>query len=193
MAWLAENAPKIHAANVAKGFYDAHPPMAERLRNKEYLMQRSNLIASELFEFYEAYRAGKIKCFDLVALCAICPKELSLYSDWYSQNIKGFAAEELADVVIRCADFLGSINADFLYCELNTNLGSDSTINECCYEARIFAGLNADNSYYSMASAVGLIAIMQAIADQLEIDLLLEIELKLKYNLSRAYKHGKNF
>lgn len=34
MAWLAENAPKIHKANADKGFYDQHPPMAERVQSK---------------------------------------------------------------------------------------------------------------------------------------------------------------
>ena len=208
--WIAQNAPKIHNANADKGFYDAHPPREQRLKSWPFLLRIANLINEEIMELYSAIRDGKISPMPefLERIKSMSGTDYFLF---YAANIKGTAAEELADIVIRACDFLGSVCEGFAELQKlilgNTILPADynfdagvqklrhnTTFIDSKHTGLFSCALNHKAAQLQLQTGVFiLIENVQLMAEFYQIDLLQAVQMKLRYNLSRPHKHGKNF
>lgn len=96
---LTEAAQKIHAANVAKGFYTSDP------RN---ILEILCLLHSEVSEIAEAYRSGK-GCEPNVMEHFAKSED---FKTFYNEHVKGTVEEEFADVFIRLLDAAGYMKID---------------------------------------------------------------------------------
>lgn len=171
-----------HADAKAKGFWDEERNIGEALM----------LIVSECGEALEAHRNGRMG--DLQQFDARYPERncelseeasLSLFRNAFEDYIKDSFSDELADIVIRIADLLGQRG---VVCDIEPN--------DCARFGNV-----GDNLFYvvQMISAGTLKRIQSAmfevfaIARAHNIDLWRFIELKLTYNRTRSYRHGKAY
>lgn len=173
-----------HADAKAKGWWD------EPRNTGELLM----LIVSECGEALEAHRNGRMG--DLQQFDARYPERncelseeasLSLFRNAFEDYIKDSFSDELADIVIRIADRMGA--AGWLFNESSrhhfTMKVSDNT-GECLYMVSRWV-------IDDQASLSEAMARVFAIAHQHNIDIWRHIELKLAYNRTRSYRHGKAY
>ncbi|MDB4261718.1 hypothetical protein N9878_02495 [bacterium] len=187
-----EKALEIHQANVAKGFYDE--PKSE--------LMLSILIKSEVYEAFEAYRAGKfahkeITLFLHKKLMNAVNKEFhnSVELD-FKQNIKDTFEDELADIWIRCMDSVGYyLTNEYPINEIKFK-GSSDSFTQFMYDDYIFDIFKFVLLIEERVSDFRLMQVINAledIASRSNIDLEKHIELKLNYNSNRPNKHGKKF
>lgn len=158
----------------------------EELSNKHLLM----LVITELCEAIEADRKGKkidIKKFE----CGISyPK--NDFKQVYEYCIKGSVEEELADAAIRLLDLAGLRNIEVhisgLMDEKISSSFKDIPFTECVYDI-----IDSICSFYPPTThCINItLAIIFALAESREIDLLWHINEKMKYNELRPNKHGK--
>lgn len=190
---LTELSKQIYQANKEKGFWDEEKNVGEVFA----------LIISEASEALEAHRKdifANMQEFDkwMLAERIEGTDRGELFIDLFKSYIKDSVEDEIADVVIRVLDFVG-----FLEYEM-------STVDTTNYNIIInnFGEMIADlnwvisdayksryDSSYSMANLKleNIIRWCYAISESLNFDLDRHIELKLKYNATRPYKHGKKF
>lgn len=183
-----ELSKQIYKANKAKGFHD------EEQSNETLFM----LVITELAEAVEADRKGKRADY----------KKYQRYIDdskksFTDMNIafefcyKNTLEDELADAVIRLFDLAGlrGDNEFLTYPEkdmeelfdLATRNNSDKTFSEIIYAVSSTIFTNKP-TFVKIKQA--LISI-EWLCYHLSIDLWYHVELKLKYNETRDYKHGK--
>jgi hypothetical protein len=155
------------------------------------------LIVSECGEALEAHRSGKFSKNDMFesdwTLLCNNPSDGEDLPDEdgfkisFQRHIKDTFEDELADIVIRIADWLG-------HCEYKAT-------NET-FEKVSRAPMNVGDALWKTTKAIALemditcewaIASVFAIADDHGIDLWRHIELKLAYNRTRPRKHGKAY
>lgn len=188
---LNRYAKDCHQRAVAKGFWDETHSVGH------YLM----LVVSELSEAVEADRIGK-----WAKLSPEAVKNLRVVSDaeftqaflWF---VKDRVEDEIADAVIRLLDLLGWMLKDraLSETEVATDLGvsafyisGEMTLADALWpilqEACCLCGKYAHRYaiLYSIKS-------LELLCDRLGIDLMMHIELKLKYNATRPAKHGKKY
>ena len=190
---LNKLAKEIYEANKAKGFHEVK-------HSKEHMLC---LVVSELMEAVEADRKGRRA--DLKAFYNNGASERYLHNENYSEAfqlyIKDSVEDELSDAVVRLLDTavaLGvSINIEDVN-ELIEDFDKDKVIamkfTECVY-AIVFAIVDTPYYYSSntIQSIIDSLALILAYCNLLDIDLWKHVELKLKYNSSRPYKHGKTY
>ena len=163
---------EIYEANKAKGFHEVK-------HSEEHMMC---LVISELMEAVEADRNGRRADMDNF--------NRQYDYDWsekYNDYIKGSIDEELADAVIRLLDTAGAlgVNANLF----NTNLSVfGNSFTEKIYD--IVSGITMNKANISIPYGIGRI---EKLCSSLNIDLWQHVELKLKYNSLRPYKHGKQY
>jgi len=182
---------KCHAGSRAKGFWDETPDQRQQLM----------LMIGELAEAQEAHRKGRMrKSTDLL------PELLEVFDPLtFDAYLKDNVPDELADSFIRGCDFVagfGSVqdaldgyrSAHYHYTEnegiaysLPENFGA------CLFDitARLTNawGLRKVDAYQI---GQGL-ADIQRLAERGGIDLATHIDLKLRYNATRGYKHEKAY
>lgn len=165
---LTEIAAQIHADNVAKGFWDE-----PRTTTRSLL-----LILGELSEPLQALRRGRGRA-DLAAYEEAMKLKLT-QQEAFTQHIKDTFEDELADVAIYTLDYLGSLKENFEIPIVGVPEGIDKAL---LFTYRTYCGHDCQ---YGLACLISFCADMG-------IDIFKFIELKLAYNRTRPFKHGKKF
>lgn len=199
MNTINELIERAHSQAKLMGWWD------EKRNTGELLM----LIVSECGEALEAHRSGK-RCRGINAIG--WPEQLSDKTRWpdgseftgselFKAHVKDTFEDELADIVIRIADLLGSKESLTKWvddCDAENYDGPEGSFNvgeqlfevtqsiaHCGYGHRLSDDYRVGEDLQS--------AMMQCftIAQYMNIDLWKHIDLKLKYNLTRPYRHAK--
>ena len=174
---------EIYEANKAKGFH-------EEKHSPEHMLC---LVISELMEAVEADRKGRradmVKYNEYIRLKKEQNEKLTdkQFRGAFSSTIKDTVEDELADSVIRLLDTAGAlgVNAN----SFNTNLSVFGTsFTEKIYD--IVSGITMNKANISIPYGIGRI---EKLCSSLNIDLWQHVDLKLKYNSLRPYKHGKQY
>jgi len=174
---LKELAKQIHKNAKAKGFYD---------RNNEKLFEAHQVfeIVKEISEFHEAYKKGRSTPSDIYL--QDYAEEIGKEKDVFEALVKDTYQDELADIMIRCLDYLeykGDI--DYLHdFKLVKQDISDYLISAIC------ADLSASTLNFEINDVV--IGI-KYLSNLLDVDLLWHIKAKMAFNATREKLHGKNF
>ena len=193
---LNELAKEIYKANKAKGFH-------EEEHSYEHM---KCLVISELMEAVEADRKGlRVMYHPEEDFEAHLNMEEEEFKDWFVITTKDTVEDELADAFIRLLDTAGSLGLELKTNYINelaqtfkTNIKSDIDDNnikftEIVYSI-VFSLVNRkiiDNNVLSSISCALALIMGYCLTDN--IDLRKHVELKLKYNSLRPYKHGKNY
>lgn len=175
---------EIYEANKAKGFHDEK-------HSDEHMMC---LVVSELMEAVEADRKGRRA--DLMALkacmCVVLDEDCEeQFSKSFVGLVKDTVEDELADAVIRLLDTAGAlgitINLEKVN-ELVKDFDKDKAITTRFSEFIYYTVVAIVDTpyYYGLALIIGY-------CNAFNIDLWKHVELKLKYNSLRPYKHGKAY
>ncbi|PXV61200.1 hypothetical protein CLV62_12533 [Dysgonomonas alginatilytica] len=188
---------EVYQANKEKGFHD------KEQSNEAYLM----LVITELSEAVESDRKGKRANFveyenrKLVwhnELSNIIPDCFNYAFEW---AIKDSIEDELADAVIRLLDLAGlrgyklctedATIVEFVHCS-PIDEKFESFIEHVFAVVKLISG-NYDMDFSPDEIVELTILSIEYLCDTLSIDLWSHVELKLKYNQSRPYKHGKAY
>lgn len=180
------NAYRDQAYKIAceHGFHDEH-------RSSKHL---KCLIISELMEAVEADRKGiraNIRDFNIKQIMKKGSKDVK---DSFKYNfgicIKDTVEDELADACIRIFDLAGYKDIDLKLWRLGTPvIDQKGTFTENIYN--IVRGL-VDCEPLNRCMMLTLIRIF-LLAEAMGIDIEQHIQLKMEYNASRPYKHGKKY
>ena len=186
---LNRYAKDCHQRAVAKGFWDEPHSVGH------YLM----LVVSELSEAVEADRLGK-----WAKLSPEAVKNLRVVSDaeftqaflWF---VKDRVEDEIADAVIRLLDLLGwmiesgtpLVGLDYVRGEFENTIPPKDLPDALL---RVVCSSVLPLSFCSTLEAVlAPIKSLEQLCDHLGIDLMVHIDLKLKYNETRPALHGKKY
>ena len=177
---LNKLAQQIYEANKAKGFHEVK-------HSEEHMMC---LVISELMEAVEADRKNRkadLKTFEEL-MSGVKDKHYDImYTKCFKEFIKDTVEDELADAVIRLLDTAGALGVDANL--FNTNLSVfGNSFTEKIYD--IVSGIVMNKANISIPYGIGRI---EKLCSSLNIDLWQHVELKLKYNSLRPYKHGKQY
>lgn len=154
------------------------------------------LVVSEIGEMVEADRKSRR---------AFVGDKLSIsdetFAEWFESNVKDTLEDELADVVIRICDFLGTRHIEPIILEKTStsddwaNLWGKDSINEQCYGlTKIITRIDEDTSTDDISRLLGAsLTWCFDFADFHEFDLLWHVEQKMRYNETRSIRHGKNY
>lgn len=189
---LNNDAKRLYGVAKSKGFYDAYPEPADRLKDG-FVNQKLMLIVTEVAEAYESFRANKIDAskeesdnlFDNHQKLI----EEGKYSETYNKTVKGTVAEELADIYIRTCDLAGATETELFADENQIDVDS-SRIDD------IFRRLTHTCVSWQISMSMRLsdiISYTERIAKYFNVDLEKHIELKNFRNKEREYMHGKIF
>lgn len=110
------------------------------------------------------------------------------YEVIYNETIKGSIDEELADFVIRLLDLAGKKNIKVDKLKVSAKF-EDKSFTESIY----FISKQMFSDVYLMFKIPYCISLVELLCNTLNIDLWLHVDLKLKYNKTRPYKHGKEY
>lgn len=190
---------EIHKNAVNKGFWD------EELPPSHY----QGMIVSELGEMINAHRAGLITKVNLDEL--INETDDEKFKKRFEEEVKNNYEDEGADVVIRALDALANHGEDDMRCllidalsQMDKNLrmeleegGKMEAYKELSMPSHAYFLIRAagdiDLKYGLVGSLCHIITEMRIIAEILGFDLLKHIQVKMRYNEMRPYKHGKNY
>lgn len=172
-------AAEIHAANVKKGWH-------EKPRDFEELIL---LIQSEVFEAFEAMRKGK---FSEKAHTDI------LFDQWnrngffdpseFLTTIKNTLEDEVADTAIRLMDMAYAKGFEIPPVKYRPRF------DKSLFSISAFIGTSGRMYHNCDANQVSvMLGWCEAMAETYDFDLEKHIYLKLQYNKTRPYKHGKKF
>lgn len=204
---------------VADDFFETVKETAEKhgwlnpkASDYHYLM----MIVTEIAEAIQADRANRYA--DLKNFNTVCKhidetsfvfpedldKERESFRTAYEKYIENSVDSELADFVIRVLSFFALRNLKLgKVPNLDTNAKAKSmsyfeeasfteaAFDLTCFIAKHYGGLYNEN--YIAMDLTRAVAFVFEWADSLGIDLLLHIKLKVKYNKTRPFKHGKKY
>lgn len=190
---------EIHKNAVNKGFWD------EELPPSHY----QGMIVSELGEMINAHRAGLITKVNLDEL--INETDDEIFKKRFEEEIKNNYEDEGADVVIRALDALANNGESKMrthlvdtLSQMDKNLrieleekGKMEEYKELSMPSRVYYIIRTagymDIKYGLVGSLCHIITEMRLIAETLNFDLMKHIQIKMRYNEMRPYKHGKNY
>lgn len=181
---------EIYEANKAKGFHDEK-------HSVEHMMC---LVISELMEAVEADRKdihADLESFEQF-MSGVKDKHYDkMYSECFKQLIKDTVSDELADAVIRLLDTAGALEVGlkrYIDTEQVIEVNSQN-INNKLFAELIFSicGILHSNKMTTDTRIRVAIEAIEALCENRSIDLWKHVELKLKYNSLRPYKHGKAY
>jgi hypothetical protein len=198
---LKKLSKEIYESNKAKGFWSAHRSSSELLV----------LILSEMFEALEAERkskyADKVKeCFDLL--------DTEGFKDFFAEHVKDSFEDELADTVIRILDMSGAKDIEINNMYLAPTLRSWSrehqtigimdrefySLQSCVLEFSFLINQilqkELETTYPEIELAKGankMLLFVLALAKHFRVNVWDHVTLKLAYNATRAFKHGKKY
>ena len=178
-----------HERAVGKGFWDETHP------NSHYFV----LADGELSEAVEADRIGRWAKLDHDTIDTLQRIEGAPYAQMFLREVKDTVEDELADTVIRLADFYGWI------LEEKPRLQKKSLRDEYVPNEAYFTEIPLtqfvfrvkcmlfDTVVAEAARIRRVVVFIEAYASAIGIDLMTHIELKLKYNATRPALHGKKY
>ena len=190
---------EIHKNAVNKGFWD------EELPPSHY----QGMIVSELGEMINAHRAGLITKVNLDELINEIDNEK--FKKRFEEGVKNNWEDEAADVVIRALDALANNGESQMRTHLMDTLvmiaqkikntleeeGRMEAYKELSMPSHVWfimrAAAKIDLEYGFVGSLCHIIAEVNIIAELMGIDLMKHIQVKMRYNEMRPYKHGKNY
>lgn len=190
---------EIHKNAVNKGFWD------EELPPSHY----QGMIVSELGEMINAHRAGLITKVDLDEL--INETDDEKFKKRFEEEVKSNYEDESADVVIRALDALANNGESEMRTHLVDTLsqmdkslrigleekGKMETYKQLSMPSRVYYIIRTagymDIQYGLVGSLCHIITEMRLIAEDFGFDLMKHIQVKMRYNEMRPYKHGKNY
>lgn len=163
--------------------------------NAHFLM----LVVSEIGEMVEADRKSrrvKLRGDDLDNTL-----RFNDFAPTFELFVKDTLEDELADVVIRICDFLGTRHIEPIILEKTStsddwaNLWGKDSINEQCYGlTKIITRIDEDTSIDDISRLLGAsLTWCFDFADFHKFDLLWHVEQKMRYNETRSIRHGKNY
>lgn len=172
----------------------------EKMLTVEHMMM---LVLSEIGEAVEADRRnlhanliGFENCNDLT------------YNDRFKNYVKDSVEDEMADVAIRLFDLCGALNITPTdrfesYSELFKDFRKNYQRHSFCERAFVLsailchadgASVTDDGSGKSLPDIIGAaLFFLFAMADDMNVDFIRHIELKMEYNETRPKKHGKKY
>lgn len=181
---------RAYSCACAKGFHE------KSLSVEHYLM----LVLSEIGEAIEADRKGKR---------AFCEQffESADGEDFLHQfpvYIKDTLEDELADVCIRLYDMCGALGVeprveyDTMDVDFKEIFGDDTFCERMYYLSRLLCSTSGvvedDGTDECLPQVVGQsLSFLFALANDMGIDLMYHIELKMRYNEERPYLNGKKY
>ena len=185
-------AMEVHANAVRHGWWESNP-------SDEHCFA---LVVCELAEAIEADRKGNYAdkaCFEI--MMREWEEEAERESDpqqyqyelksTFELEIKDTTADELADTVIRLLDMAGAHGYDLLRC---------GAIVGCIHNSRAFTEnvweivqVLTDRRMSVKERIVSGIVAVEILATAYNIDLWWHVLVKMRYNHSRPYKHGKKY
>ena len=155
------------------------------------------LIITEISEAVNADRKGKHANKEYIEEELTNLESKGYFVQGFYYLIKDTVEDELADIVIRCLDFAGNMNIDIDCCSLFSSCYVNSylsfienifAISTIIYEQK----LNIQGvSLHDKINRV--IASTFCLAEMLDVDLLWQIEQKMKYNELRTMLNGKKY
>lgn len=168
--------------------------------NAHWLM----LVVSEIGEMVEADRKGcyyKQRAERARLQYGKSQDTTHLNAYLFEKYAKDTLEDELADVVIRICDFLGTRHIEPLILEETStsddwaNLWGKDSINEQCYGlTKIITRIDEDTSIDDISRLLGAsLTWCFDFADFHKFDLLWHVEQKMRYNETRSIRHGKNY
>ena len=181
---LNELAQKIHESNKLRGF-DV---------SKDNIGQTLMLIVGEIGEAMDAHQCGRFVPENSVE-CCLTTESIQILKDVFERHIKNTFEDELADIAIRTLDFCAAfgVDVDFAYSEtcasVRDNVG-ESLLNATSFIASYYNSAKRYNVMTSVHIAIP-IHIVETLAIRHDINLEKHIALKMRYNETRPYKHGK--
>lgn len=184
---LHELARIAHSNAKAKGFWETARP------EKESLI----LIVSELAEALEAARANKfcpkqhfmeaLNIYREIGRENIIPNEVAgAFNIYFGDFCRGTFEEEIADTFIRILDFMES-RKDLFQVEELIDAGETRT---GFYIPMMLFDITAHVMKDELNEAIFLLYLLSV---EKNFDLILWARMKMKYNETRGYKHGKQF
>lgn len=181
---LNELAQKIHESNKLRGF-DV---------SKDNIGQTLMLIVGEMSEALDAHQCGRFVPENSVE-CCLTTESIQILTDVFERHIKNTFEDELADIVIRTLDFCAAFGVDVEHAYKRTCAFHYDNIGEMllyCTEA-ITTYKKSSSTYGTMQSIyiAKPIKVVEKIAKFHDINLEKHIALKMRYNETRPYKHGK--
>jgi NTP pyrophosphatase (non-canonical NTP hydrolase) len=182
---------RAHAQAKAMGWWDTERNIGELLM----------LIVSECGEALEAHRSGKRANLQGALPISELPSQTgdNTQSDFqalFKLYIKDTFEDELADIVIRIADYAGFMGyelhvpkkVELIRFVKNDNVGESLFGIVRSISSVRMLGVDSDETRLS-AAVIGCFSL----ANMMNADLWKHIDLKLKYNLTRGKKHGKAY
>lgn len=158
------------------------------------------MACTEVSEAVQADRKGRyMNDLDKEGLNAVLTKEdaKKSFNKYYTDTLKGKVESELADICIRLFDFMGvrsiEINSDiYTFDEEILYLKQQSFTENAMLVTRNIITCNIAVTTNDMLCILlqSVIASIFSWAEALEIDLVQHINLKMRYNESRSYRHG---
>ena len=168
-------AKQIHDDDVKKGWWKKDRPCNECLI----------LVKSEMFEALEALRKGKFADKEKAVYMYYNELDISNFLDY----IKDSFQDEIADAYIRTLDlcaYFGILitEKDIPHFDLNQTLENFYVFDRAT--AAMYDAPTANNM-------MKIIGFLRSVANAYQFNLDMHIQLKLEYNRTRPYKHGKKF
>lgn len=172
----------------------------EKMLTVKHMMM---LVLSEIGEAVEADRRNlhaNLHCFE------IC-NDLT-YNDRFKNYVKDSVEDEMADVAIRLFDLCGALNITPTdrfesYSELFKDFRKNYQRHSFCERAFVLsailchadgASVTDDGSGKSLPDIIGAaLLFLFAMAEDMNVDFIRHIELKMEYNETRPKKHGKKY
>ena len=174
---LQKWAKEIHQNAKAKGFYD---------RNNEKLFEVHQVfeIVKEISEFHEAYKKGRSTPSDIYL--QDYAEEIGKEKDVFEVLVKDTYQDELADIVIRCLDYL-EYKGDIDYFH-------DFKLVKQDISQYLISAMCADLSTSTLNFEINDVVIgIKYLSKLLDVNLLWHIKAKMAYNATRDKLHGKKF
>lgn len=158
------------------------------------------LTIGEVSEMVEAYRKGQFA--DVEAFKKSDTVNDGEFKDKFTRFIKDTMEDEMADIIIRLADYAGmngyEIKADELYilklCDsMNGHIEMEGSISELGFRlTKVLSGATVDKSEEKLLIST-VIQALCSIAAAMNIDLSWHVEQKMRYNELRPMLNGKRY
>jgi hypothetical protein len=178
-----ELSQQIHAAQVAKGFYDEQKSDAQIV----------TLIISELYEMFDCHRKNKMLKDGLIARFA----KLETWGEYdarvFEQTCKDTFEFEFVDVFIRVLDFAGYKQEKFKDQSFFEGLKGNFFSDILEMNAAFIEFHQSQDIYHTRSNFVEIIEMLELFAKKYGIDFEKLIPIKLAYNATLPYKHGKRY
>lgn len=182
MEKLNELSKQAHESAVKRGFW------SEELSPEHYIM----LVITEIAEMVEADREDKranMLGFELAESCG------EAFNNAFERFIKNTVEDEMADVAIRLLDLAGGIGCTEIKgtfpFEIDSFTFHEYKFTEIAHSL-IINRLLQHNKPIGEKIANSLFLLFDW-ANYLKVDLFKHIEMKMKYNETREFKHGKKY